>query len=540
MLKEIYCPIFKEKTIRFHNGLNIIVGDDDAKNSIGKSSALMVIDFVFGGKSLLEDKAGVIAEFGSHSYSFCFNFYSVNYFYSRSTSSPEIVSICNEKYERISDITIEDFQNILKEKYNLNNYESSFRNLISPFSRIWGKKNINTDSPFSSYTDEASGKAINRLIDLFNCSSLIVDKKNVIDNLNENKNLLNKSMKFEIIPNINKKKYRENNSIIDINLDLIDKIKQGVAETLSVYESLFDEELIKLQSNKNSIFLIKNELDIKIKRIKNEIDGMTPHLSENIALVQEFFPTVNVERLQQVEEFHKKISQNVKKQLKEELSITLLEEKEILNQIESLDLKIKKLLDSKGMPNDLFTRVFDLKEATDKALLENKYFEKKEELSQSLKDAKESLRGIYSTIFSYIERKVNLQLRNFNKVVYGPQRKSSKLIIKKEDSFTFSSESDSGTGKSYAGLVGFDIAMLACTSLPIIIHDSVIYKNIEVDAIKNIFRIFAAIKKKQIFLSFDEIKKYGYDTEFLINKHTVLKLGNNKLLYIRDWREESN
>lgn len=53
MLKEIKCSLFKRQSIVFHNGLNIILGDDDAKNSIGKSSALMAIDFVNGGESLL-------------------------------------------------------------------------------------------------------------------------------------------------------------------------------------------------------------------------------------------------------------------------------------------------------------------------------------------------------------------------------------------------------------------------------------------------------------------------------------------------------
>lgn len=55
MLKEIQCPLFNHAKISFHQGLNIILGDDDAKNSIGKSTALMVIDFVEGGDSFIKD-----------------------------------------------------------------------------------------------------------------------------------------------------------------------------------------------------------------------------------------------------------------------------------------------------------------------------------------------------------------------------------------------------------------------------------------------------------------------------------------------------
>ena len=49
MLKEIYCDKFKKKLIEFHDGLNIILGDDIASNSIGKSTMLLAIDFAFGG-----------------------------------------------------------------------------------------------------------------------------------------------------------------------------------------------------------------------------------------------------------------------------------------------------------------------------------------------------------------------------------------------------------------------------------------------------------------------------------------------------------
>lgn len=65
------------------------------------------------------------------------------------------------------------------------------------------------------------------------------------------------------------------------------------------------------------------------------------------------------------------------------------------------------------------------------------------------------------------------------------------------DSFT--SPQDTGTGKSYAGLIGFDLAMLSLTRFPFVIHDSVIYKNIEVPATKRTLRILAAVKSKKIF-----------------------------------------
>lgn len=87
MLKEIQCPFFNHTKISFHEGLNIILGDDDAKNSIGKSTALMVIDFAQGGNSFTEDEAGAINALGHHQYNFSFEFAGQPYYFSRSTKA---------------------------------------------------------------------------------------------------------------------------------------------------------------------------------------------------------------------------------------------------------------------------------------------------------------------------------------------------------------------------------------------------------------------------------------------------------------------
>ena len=54
MLLEIYCDKFLENgnirpAIEFHNGLNVVLGDELGANSIGKSTFLLVVDFIFGG-----------------------------------------------------------------------------------------------------------------------------------------------------------------------------------------------------------------------------------------------------------------------------------------------------------------------------------------------------------------------------------------------------------------------------------------------------------------------------------------------------------
>lgn len=59
MLVEMFSPVFMDQgeirpPIRFKKGLNVVLGKEDGANSIGKSSAMLAIDFVFGGDTYLK------------------------------------------------------------------------------------------------------------------------------------------------------------------------------------------------------------------------------------------------------------------------------------------------------------------------------------------------------------------------------------------------------------------------------------------------------------------------------------------------------
>lgn len=51
MLNEIYCDKFIQPIIKFDKGLNVILGSNSGDNSIGKSTMLLIIDYVFGGST---------------------------------------------------------------------------------------------------------------------------------------------------------------------------------------------------------------------------------------------------------------------------------------------------------------------------------------------------------------------------------------------------------------------------------------------------------------------------------------------------------
>lgn len=539
MLKQIKCSLFNHKQIDFRTGLNVVLGDDEAKNSIGKSSALLVIDFAMGGSSLLLDNAGVIKALGSHTYNITFEFSGKPLYVNRSTGEPDIIEICDSNHIKVDEMSLEAYKGYLKEQYELGALECTFRSLVSPFSRIWNKGEYDPDFPLAGASKEKLSTGISRLLDLFERTSDVSAERAVLQSFKDKKDLIKKSMSAEIIPRITKAQYKANQQLITKNVQTIIDLKDNFAGAISAYEALFDEKLRAIQQSKNELILKKNLVSARREKLQRDISGISPRLTANIALVAEFFPSADLERLQQVEGFHEKIGKLVSRELKSELEHLTANEIELSGNITSLDQQIKLALNSKGTPSDLFSKVFEIKEITDKAGEENRFYEQKISIEESEAASKARLDDIYDQIFLGIESSINHKLNNFNSVVYGVERNPSQLRIKSATSYSFTSPLDTGTGKSYAGLAGFDLAMLSLTRLPFIIHDSMIYKNIEVAATENIIRILGSLKQKQIFLAFDEAKKFSKETQQTLQAHKVLQLHRDQLLYIKDWRDKA-
>lgn len=136
MLVEIFSPAFKENgnvrpPIKFSKGLNVIQGTQKASNSIGKSSALLAIDFVFGGDTYLDSDG--VRNLGDHTIYSCFEL-DKKYYFGRSTENPATIIICNNDYSETNEsISKKDFLNFLMEKYDANKTDLTFRQLISTY-----------------------------------------------------------------------------------------------------------------------------------------------------------------------------------------------------------------------------------------------------------------------------------------------------------------------------------------------------------------------------------------------------------------------
>lgn len=108
MLHEIYCEQFHQKRIVFNPGLSVVLGTNAGDNSIGKSTFLLIVDYVFGG-STYAGTTDIIENVGSHDIYFSFIFGEEIFKFCRNSINAHTVWKCNDSYEKVEEIGLNDY-----------------------------------------------------------------------------------------------------------------------------------------------------------------------------------------------------------------------------------------------------------------------------------------------------------------------------------------------------------------------------------------------------------------------------------------------
>ena len=134
-----------------------------------------------------------------------------------------------------------------------------------------------------------------------------------------------------------------------------------------------------------------------------------------------------------------------------------------------------------------------------------------------------------------VQQVINSTISEYNDIVYNNSKKAPQLTLQPKK-YIYNCPDDEGTGSRYSGLVLFDLAVLTCTKLPVLFHDSLILKNIEDKAIEKIMQLYDSFSNKQIFIAFDKKTAYTEKTQEIVIKNKVLELSpNGHELFGKQW-----
>lgn len=535
MLMEISCNEFisngmiRDKIV-FNNGLNIVVGDSNKSNSIGKSTFLMIIDFCFGGNDYITKGKDISANIGPHEIRFAFKFDEVIYYFSRSTKNNKLVNVCDKKYKVQNIQKIEEFTAFLKEKYQLK-IDLSFRDTISKYFRIYGR-DVNKESKPLSVGPEAEEKSIKRLLKLYGYH--FTNLENKAYNEKEKIDTFKKLVKTGVQEKVGVRDYKKNQKIINQKQEEISEITENFIGT---YEA---EIIADLKSEISQLKRQKSKIHTeKIVTIENKLP-----LIFNEDEIQKFFPNIEIMKIYEIENFHKNITKILKNEIDEEIQKKELIIEEIDNQIQEIEKELVKYSSFKDISRKQLAFIKETQQLVDDLERRNQIYSQEKELQESSFTARTELNDELEKYINNVSDKINIGLQEYNRIIFHNQKRiSPKLNFrqntkgKKQWLYDFKTENDTGTGTAFKSLILLDLVILKQTVLPAIAHDSFLFTDIENSTVSEILKLYTRFEK-QIFVSLTDKLTY-HDAIDIIEKHQVLYLSpSGNELFGKSWKTE--
>lgn len=537
MLYEIICDDFKQPRIQFHPGLNTVLGDGSGSNSIGKSTFLMIIDFVFGGSDYIDKSTDVHRNIGKHTIKFCFSFEEKLHFFSRDTNDPDIVHSCSDKYEIIKSLTLTEYCNFLKEKYHITLPELTFRNIVSRYIRVYGRDNTNEKRPLNLIPSEPSGGPVTALLKMFNLYSSIADLESIASKKKEELSAFRKAQKLAFIPKIGKRQYLKNATQIDALKKQEAELATDLGRGLLDMDATLTDEILSKKKDLSILRRQRSRVHSRLLSISQSISNESPAVHRDFTELLEFFPQAKIKHLEEIEQFHAEIAQVLQKELTDE-SLRL---EGLLRQV---DADINELyahlqdISSESYSRIVLEKHSALIKETSRLIQENVRFEEEDALIAAEKKASARAKTMRNEQLIYLQNTVNRRMAEINDYLYSG-RKAPPTLTFSDLQYTFQTRDDTGTGTSYKGLVVFDLSVLELTQLPIVVHDSVVLKQIADEAIETILMKYQSIGK-QIFISLDKAPSYTGPATAILKQTTVLSLSKDgNELFGRSWSNKS-
>lgn len=541
MLYEIECDKFAKKVndqlvprgrIQLREGLNTVLGDKTAQNSIGKSTFLLVVDFCFGGDDYINPKICKAKEkLHSHTINFAFKFGNRIDYFCRSTKTPSEIGICDSDYKIQRTQTLKEFKDYLLKAYGITTPYVSFREMVGRFLRIYGRENYAERYPLK-YGDVKPEASIETLEKMFNVFAFIEEYKNVYDDKNKRTKVRDDATKLGEMTNVarTKKEYNANEKEIERLMAELQKLMDREDAELSQEETDNLDKASEIRGQMTVLKRRRSRLVSQLNAVKANMSGGLVPVEEDLSELSEFFPDVDVQKLSQIEHFHDKMQRILSQEMGDEIA-----QLQIL--IDAISAEMVRLQESQrklGIPvtisKKFMDRVVEIQRQIDILVAKNKGYDKSAKLKTEKKEAKVQLEDVRETQLQAVETSINQEMTRLNDYIYNGERYAPTIKFGNSRSgkptYEFWTEDDTGAGTNFKGLIIFDLALLRLTELPVIAHDSNIFKNIADLPIDKIMELYNQ-SKKQIFIAFDKEDTFYDVTRDIVHSTKVIELHEN-------------
>lgn len=537
MLKEIRSDMFAQSVIPFRMGLNVVAGDDCATNSIGKSSALLAIEFAMGGKTYAEQK-DMVQNVGHHDVFFCYSFDGVDFYFKRNTATPNTVYKCNEQYEVIGEQSIDEFCQFLLLRYGIHHENLTFRNFVGLFSRIYGKQNTIENLPLNTVAKENGDVVITRLMKIFDEYASIEEQRIVMKDAQERFIVFKMAQKNAIISHTlgqkEKKQLEQEIKECDASIDTI--MSQLACQSINL-DSQKMAALTMLRMQQDMVETILQRQKTRLVRLQRSLRNAQVKSAIDTAQLSVFFPSINIKEIDAINNFHSKLGEILNSKIKEEIKGCQKCIDDYSAQANAIVAEMEKVVERNNPTTLGVENLMRIKARRDDMVKVLKVTESYHQYKSDEKVAKELYANMMVQSLTTIQQKLNNELQSLSDIV-SPGRSCPQYSLK-EKAYKFFINNDTGAGSMYKGTILSDIGFLNITDLPFVIHDSILFKNIEDESLENILSQYVSFENKQVFIAFDRICTYSQRAQEILNRGIVLKLEpGGKEFYGKSWNQK--
>lgn len=529
MLKQISCDKFikngvKRPPINFDKGLNVILGEDKGSNSIGKSTLLMIIDFVFGGDDYIYRCKEVKDAIGDHTINFKFEFSGKEYYFSRSTNNHETVNICDSNYNILGHFPLDEYSKQIAAFYKLDENELTLRAAIGPYSRIYHRETLNEERPINAAFREKTKDAIFKFIKLHKKYSSLIEINKEYEEAKSKLDTIKKAQEYKYVAKINQDSYNKNKKELSKLQDDLVKLEKENEIGLGNKERIKSErhnqllnQIEELESARNSLISERNKLQVEPIKKDGDFQKLLGELSK--------YFNVKVQDLSQIESFHIQLSNILNIEYKVSLDKINTSIEYLNKDIENLQDEYKKLERIDNVSKAILAEHLRLNTEIDRLSKENQFYEIKCAVNEEEKVKKAELESSTTSILIGLQNDINSKLKDLANDSFGSNN-PPKLTLNSLERYYFKTPFDGGTGTQQKGLILFDLITLNTTNLPIVIHDSVLLKNIEDKSLGIIINEYTKTNK-QVFIAYDRASTYSHEIYQKLIDNTRITLGEN-------------
>jgi len=357
MLKQIQSSVFRKNPILFHEGLNVVLGDEQGSNSIGKSTLLMIVDFVFAGGSYIEKNKDTVKNLNHHFFEFILEFEEKSYYFRRGTEDYKLVESCDKNFSKVDTWTIKKYKEFLHAMYIPDNDEITFRSGTGIFSRIAQKENFFNYKPLKAVANSKEIDGINELIKLFGSYNKIEHIEKEIKLLGKKIAIINSANRHKYIKKPTCKQYESNKTYIETNLLKLNKMAMKLSFNINDFLDINYQEL------QNQLHEVKNQketLNSKLIRVNKNIQNSNHVKNKNFDALKEYFDGINISKLQKIEEFHKGLNNILLEEFYKSKDAIEGQLGEIEQQIHEIEQQIIDINNQDNIPNGLLQPLVEL------------------------------------------------------------------------------------------------------------------------------------------------------------------------------------